>query len=129
MRVLDDIRRPLTEQDEDAIVAAYEAGERVAEMAPRLGISVPTIYAVLKRRFVPIRDRRGHRPVTQEEAASISALYRDGVPVSVIARRVGLSEASVYRVLRRVGIARKPTGPRPNTVCPHCGGSFHAKSA
>jgi predicted transcriptional regulator len=41
------------------LVAAYEAGASVADLATRAGVSCPTIRAFLKAEGVALRDDRG----------------------------------------------------------------------
>jgi hypothetical protein len=44
--------------DYGAIIAAYEAGERVAAIAQRLGLTSASVYHALRRAGIPLRGRR-----------------------------------------------------------------------
>lgn len=62
------------------------------------------------------RPRRLHRPTPQETVARIEALRRERRPASHIARQVGVSPATVSRVLKRLGLNKLKALDPPEPV-------------
>lgn len=48
-------KRKLTQQQEEDVVASYEAGNRVASIAETHGVTVSTVRAVVKRAGLALR--------------------------------------------------------------------------
>lgn len=83
--------RYLTEVGIDSLVADYLAGVGVGELAGRYGIHRSTVTAHLRRRNIP-RRRVGLDSGQQAEAVG---LYRDGLSLRAISRRMGVDRKAV----------------------------------
>lgn len=83
--------RYLTDVGMDSLVADYLAGVAVGELAGRYGIHRSTVTAHLRRRNIP-RRRVGLDSGQQAEAVG---LYRDGLSLRAISRRMGVDRKTV----------------------------------
>lgn len=83
--------------DPAVVVAAYAAGEPVRRIASRFAIDDKTVLAMVRRAGEPMRRPR----LTDEARVQILARKRNGVAVPTIAAEVGVSRATIYRVLER----------------------------
>lgn len=84
----------------DRLVGDYLAGAGIEELADRYGIHRATVFAHLRRRNTP---RRPPGLDVHEEAEAVR-LYRDGVSMRAIARRVGVGRKTVRTTLVRAVI-------------------------
>jgi DNA-binding CsgD family transcriptional regulator len=113
-----------------AIARLYVEERRNApEIAERLGFSEATVLADLDRAGVPRRPP-GRRALTllerRAEAELAASLYRRGASQADIASQLGISERTVQRYLRELGVeirppGRKPLYPRPEPRLCECG--------
>jgi excisionase family DNA binding protein len=115
--------------DRDAAIARlYEAGQTMAVVGARFGISGERVRQVLVRRGVPTRPSsaslRGRRGATPAQQAEILGRRGRDETVTAIAAAVGLSWKVVAAVLRDAGVdtgdrARVNRAGRPRT-CTRC---------
>lgn len=83
--------------DAAVVVAAYGAGEPLKALAARLGLDDKTVLTMVRRAGQPTRMPR----LTEEVRQQIVARYREHAGVTEIASALGVSRATVYRVLAR----------------------------
>jgi transposase InsO family protein len=111
----------LTPKGREVLVQRMQAGWRVAEVAQALGISETTVRKWW-RRFQSgdglenrsSRPQRSPRAVPVERLAQIEALRRQRRTGRLIAQTLGVSAATVSRVLRRIGLSRwRELEPQP----------------
>jgi transposase len=106
------------------IYEARQAGETTAEVAERFAVSTAFVRRLLQRHrqtgsLAPSSARRGPRPRLADQADRLRALaaaHPDLTPAGVRDRLgVGVSALTVWRMLRRLGLAFKksPSG-RPS---------------
>lgn len=91
-------RRMPTDRD-DVIVALYEEGLPVAQIATRAGVCVKTVRNVARRAGHPPR----HRPHPERDAAIVRA-YEAGEPVGRIGVRYAVSRPRVRSIAARAGL-------------------------
>jgi hypothetical protein len=98
-------RRRLEPIDEAGVVADYDAGASLAAIQQHYNIGLTRLYRILDHHQVPRRrptaPRLGNR-VRQRVLAD----YRAGVPIDEIARKQGISPASVGNIALKAGLAR-----------------------
>lgn len=90
----------LTPSEVDHLVADYEAGSGVLELAEKYGIHRATVFAHLQRREVP-RRRPGLNDQEQAEAVRLS---REGMSMRAIGRRMGVDRKAVRALLINAGV-------------------------
>ncbi|AGJ77173.1 hypothetical protein B6N38_05940 [Cutibacterium avidum] len=90
----------LTPSEVDQLVADYEAGSGVQELAEKYGIHRATVFAHLQRREVP-RRRPGLKEQEQAEAVRLS---RGGMSMRAIGRRMGVDRKAVRVALVEAGV-------------------------
>jgi len=88
----------------DALVAGYEAGKTMEQLAAGFGINRVTVSAHLRRAEVPLR-RAGLDP---QQAAEAACLYKAGWSSGKLAERFDVSVDTVLKALRRAGVALGP---------------------
>lgn len=89
--------RHMTAREERDIAARYLAGQRVANIAARLGYCHAAVYRALARQGVTSLNRA-------VDGERILALYQDGMNIRRIAAAVGCSSTTVRRHLRAAGV-------------------------
>lgn len=98
-------RRNAFSEIEDALVADYKAGARLADLAVRYGCTKQTASMVLKRNGVAFRTRHDYRPqptLADWDAAAVA--YRDGEALAKIARRMHVYDRALREELIRRGV-------------------------
>jgi DNA-directed RNA polymerase specialized sigma24 family protein len=96
--------RALSSEEERALVGAYLGGSSGMVLAEMFGISFSSVYNILKRHG--IKTRGGGIPLAlspKEERVLISA-YLGGSSGLTLARIFGISDNSVYKILKRHGV-------------------------
>ena len=88
----------------DDLVAGYEGGRTVRQLADQFGIGRETVSKLLSRRSV--RTRLQSLTATQTEIAA--DLYRSGMSLVQIADRMARSRTAIYNALRRNGVQLRP---------------------
>lgn len=105
--------RRLLVGDEAALVAAYEAGATVEELAERHGCSVTTVRAVLAGEGVELRARGPRSPLEGREA-EVAAAYEAGGTVRELAERFGANQRTIRKVLASAGVVMRRPGRTPS---------------
>lgn len=85
----------------DAIARDYAADVPVTEIASAHGIPTHTVYSILRDRYGP-----AHQSPTSEQVATIITMRERGARYSDIVSAVGLSEPTIWAILRNAGLAR-----------------------
>jgi transposase InsO family protein len=97
------------------LVRRVAAGQRAGVVAAALGVSVRTVHKWLARFRTEgaagladhsSRPHRLHRPTPSQTIEAIIALRRQRFTGAHIARQLGVSSATVSRVLKRAGLSR-----------------------
>jgi hypothetical protein len=104
--------KKLTPEDELAIVARYQAGERRPALAAAYSVWPYQIREVLDRHGAALRDDRGrHRDFTEDEVEIIRRMAADGASQNAIAVAVRSSVETVRELMEQRGIPSGWTGP------------------
>ena len=128
----------LTAHSRADLVRRVEAGQPVKQVAAALGVSVRTAHKWLGRFRTEgtagladrsSRPRRLHRPTPPKTIEAIIALRRQRLTGKHIALQLGVSPATVSRVLRRAGLSRlrdlEPAAPVQRYQYDEPGGLIH----
>jgi DNA-directed RNA polymerase specialized sigma24 family protein len=103
--------RPLKPSQVDALIAGYQSGRTMKELAAEFGVNRLTVSGHLHRAKVTVRRGR----LASEDVREAARLYEEGWSSGQLAEKFGVSADSVLKVLRRAGVAIRPRrgGPRP----------------
>ena len=109
------------------LVAAYEAGAGVSDLAADTGMKMATIYGILRRHQTKMRTQgsrgtaaltRAGRPILRTQVPEITKLYVDEHrTLQYIADRFGVTRERVRQVLRESGIRAEIRGHRCDALC------------
>jgi len=92
-------KAPLTVDEVQEIKVRFEEGENRSQLAAAFGVSLPTIYSVM-RSDIPGVQETADLNITRDRVIEIRHLYLDGVPQADIAGRFGVSQAMISEVVR-----------------------------
>ena len=84
----------------DSLVAGYEGGRTVRQLADQYGIGRETVSKLLSRRGVRTR----HQSLTASQTEIAANLYRSGMSLVQVADRMAGSRTAIYNALRRNGV-------------------------
>ena len=128
----------LTAHSRAELVRRVEAGQRVGVVAAALGVSIRTVHKWLARFRTEgtaglldrsSRPRRLNRPTPADKVEQIVALRRRRFTGKHIALQLGVSPATVSRVLERAGLSRmrdlEPAEPARRYQYDQPGGLIH----
>lgn len=111
---------PLTPKGREVLVQHLQADQSVAKVAQAMGLPETTVRKWWRRHQpgegLQDRSSRPHhspRAIVTERRAQIEALRRQRRTGRLIAQELGVSSATVSRVLRRAGLRRWRSGSRP----------------
>lgn len=103
--------RRLVPDQEQAVLAAYLAGEPMRSILSRFGISVGSVYEIRAQHGVPARPAiPTSRLFNQEQEQALIASYREGRSLSDLGREYGCCLEAVRKVLKRNGVERRRRG-------------------
>ena len=88
----------------NSLVAMYQVGATIGELAARFGVHRTTVTAHLVRAGMD-RRRRGLGPQQVEEAAR---LYGEGWSLARLGERFGVSDGTVLNAFRKAGVETRP---------------------
>jgi DNA-directed RNA polymerase specialized sigma24 family protein len=94
----------LTDEELDVVIAAYERGLTLAELASTFGADRRTLANRLERRGIPRRGRR----LTDRQIDEAATLYEQGWSLARIAERFGVYPQSIRHRLQQAGVALRP---------------------
>lgn len=99
-------RRPLNDEQERTLIAGYEAGSSIADLADIAGVSSESVRWILRRRGVPLtgRARRAERSHqrTRERDVRLVAGRAAGRSLRELAADEGMTAEGVRLVLKRM---------------------------
>lgn len=96
----------LTDNEQVNLVAAYNAGRTVQQLAEQFCTSRQTVSSVLNKHGIP----RGRRTISADEISIASQLYKDGLSLARIGKRLEMDAGTIHDALRKVGIKMRPVG-------------------
>ena len=110
VRVVRQAQRRLSPAELEALIAEYEAGARVCELAK--------VYDLHRTTVAKHVARAGKtRPVmTQEQIDEAVVLYRDGWTLHSIGQRLGVADQTIRRALVERAVTIRPGGRRKVAV-------------
>ena len=94
------IQRRLTPDQVEQLVAEYQAGDDMHELADRWGLHRTTVAGHLRRAGVALR-RRG---IPTERLTEAISLYGEGWSCQRLAERFGCDDETVRQALKRTGV-------------------------
>ena len=102
-------QRRLQRAEQEDLVARYQAGDLMSELAQRYGIHRRTVSAILKRHGVPTRPS-GLAP---EQVQRAVLMYAQGRSLAKIGKLLGVDAGTVHARLRQQGVQMRDTHGRP----------------
>jgi DNA-directed RNA polymerase specialized sigma24 family protein len=103
-------QRRLTAEQVQQLVAAYEGGDSIKELAARWGLHRTTVATQLRLAGVQIRRRQGLPDTLLDEAIR---RYNDGWSCQRLADRYGCNATTVWKVLQQAGVKLRAPWERP----------------
>jgi hypothetical protein len=100
------LRRRLSPQQIEELVARYNAGEDTPELSRAYGISRGGLRKLLLAQGVSFRKQ----PMTPEDAERAIQLYQGGLTIDQVVERVGYSFSTVRRMLHASGVVVRERG-------------------
>ena len=107
MRSIGKAQTFLTEAQIDQVVALYEDGMSMEDIAQKFRAHRRTIAAHLIRRGKPLGRYRRVQPGDVAEAAE---LYKGGMTLAELGRRFGVSQSAVKTAVTSAGVSIRPRG-------------------
>lgn len=101
-------QRHLNKEQTKALVAAYEAGELMKDLAMNFHIDRQTVSAILTRHRVPRRPKG----LSSEQIHRAVELYGQAASVATIAKVMGVDAKTVWTRLREHGVVMRNTHGR-----------------
>lgn len=87
------------------LLAAYQAGTTMADLAKTYGLKRTSVSHLLRRHGVQSRPRRLFSP---DDLATASRLYDQGQSLTQIGRRLGFAHKTVANQLKQHGVELRP---------------------
>jgi hypothetical protein len=100
------LRRRLSPQQIEELVARYNAGEDTPALSRAYGVSRGGLRKVLLAQGVAFRKQ----PMTREDAERAIQLYQGGLTIDQVVERVGYSFSTVRRMLHANEVAVRERG-------------------
>jgi lambda repressor-like predicted transcriptional regulator len=100
------LRRRLSPQAIDELVARYNAGEQTPALSREYGISKTGLRQVLLAEGVRFRMQ----PITPEDAGRAVQLYERGMTIRQVVEQVGYSYGTIRTALHEHGVAMRAGG-------------------
>jgi DNA-directed RNA polymerase specialized sigma24 family protein len=101
-------QRRLGRAEQEELVARYQAGDLMTELAERYGIHRRTVSAILERHSVPTRAS-GLAP---EQIQRAVLMYAQGQSLAKIGKLLGVNAKTVHTRLREQGVQMRDTHGR-----------------
>jgi AraC-like DNA-binding protein len=100
------IRRRLSPQAIDELIARYTAGEATPALSREYGISASGLRDLLRAEGVSLR---GHAMTVQDAERAVH-LYEHGLTITEVVRHIGYSHGTIRTALRKHGVALRSGG-------------------
>ena len=116
--------RGIKQRIEDAlegIYAEYNTGRSLADIAVQYDCSESYLYRLFERNGLAVRNSvgpsksRGLQDATDEQLAELKARYESGEVISDLAKAYGVSQFTVHKTLKALGVTTRRPGP---VICP-----------
>lgn len=101
-------QRRLTKQQTESLVAEYEAGALVIQLATNYKISRQTVSNMLRRRQVALRPKG----LSGEQIQAAVVLYAQGASVATIGKALGVDGKTVWSRLKEQGVEMRDSHGR-----------------
>jgi len=101
-------QRRLEQAEQEELVARYQAGDLMTELAERYGIHRRTVSAILKRHGVPTHASG----LSEEQIQHAILLYAQGQSLAKIGKALGVDAGTVHARLRERGVRMRDTHGR-----------------
>ena len=99
------IQRRLTDADVDRLVAGYQAGHTLGDLADKFGVHCRTVARHLEQRG--IKRRANRHKLSEADVADASLRHQAGDSLAAIAETLDVHAATLRRELVRAGIDAK----------------------
>ena len=94
-------RRRMSEREEAELWRLFDEGLSVREIGRGIGFS----HEAVRQRLLKVgMYKPARRQLEEKDEARLTTWYLRGVPIGVIADRLGIAPATIPRVLRRRGV-------------------------
>lgn len=103
---------------EREVVAAYESGATIRQIAAERGVSPAAVHGALRRQETVMRPTGGVTSLTPAQDDEVETAYVAGESMDSIAARLGVKRPSVRSALDRRGVERRPGGGRIRAFTP-----------
>jgi len=100
------LRRRLSPQVIDGLVARYNAGEDTPALSREYGISKTGLLQLLRAEGVCFR----RHAISPEDVERVVRLYESGMTITQVMGQVGYSYGTIRRVLHEHGVALRGSG-------------------
>jgi AraC-like DNA-binding protein len=97
------IRRRLSPQAIDELIARYTAGEETPALSREFGISASGLRDLLRAEGVSLRGQA----ITPEDVTKAVQLYEGGLTITAVVRHIGYSRDTIRKVLLKHGVATR----------------------
>ncbi len=104
LRTTKQVHRRLRPELVDDLVAAYDEGFTVRQLADRFGMSRETVSKILKRRGVTTR----YRSLTADQTETALELYQSGLSLAKVGEEMAISRTALQNALIRTGVQLRP---------------------
>lgn len=101
------VKRPwnrLSDADRAAVATRYEAGETSTALATDYGVAKSTILGILRSSCVVVR----RQPLTSEQVSEAARLYKSGLSLSQVARRLQVNQETMRVAILETGLKLRP---------------------
>lgn len=96
-------QRRLRQSEVEEVVAAYQAGTTLKELAASHHVHRLTISAVLERSGI----ERRYRKLTNDDLDRVRNLYEQGTSMAAIAKQFEVNPSTIWHHLRRLGVTMR----------------------
>jgi transposase-like protein len=100
-----------TEQDHQRMIAMYEQGKSLQEIADEIGCARKTIFHIFEKQGIETPPIPPRRFITPKERELIVKLYHQGKSHSEIAPYIGCVPQTVGKILRKLKLPIRVQGP------------------
>lgn len=102
-------KHPEIERRNALICAAYDAKEKIVDIAKKFNLSGRRVLVILSQ-YNRGRLGKGSKWIKPNTQFEIVELYQKGVKMRLICSQFGLHRRTIMRITRRLGIEGRPTG-------------------